>query len=61
MALPTIDFAHEYLPRGQQGPEEHGGGLRTRQDGLRLDPPLDSSCKRSMALVVRIGSVAQRV
>src|SRR5271170_2525471 len=40
-ALPTIDLAHHDLPRGQQCPEEHRRGLRTRQYSLGLDPPLE--------------------
>jgi hypothetical protein len=39
------------IPRGGQRPEQHGGSVRRWQKGLRLDPSLNSSFSRSMALV----------
>jgi hypothetical protein len=39
--LPTVCLAHRNLARGQQSPEQHGGGFCGRQHGLRLDPPLE--------------------
>src|ERR1700678_3384357 len=36
-----MDLSHHDLSRGQQCPEEHGGRFSARQDGLRLDPPLE--------------------
>ena len=52
--VPAVDLAHDDLPRGQQSPEERGRGLGLGQDGSRvLMRRLNSSCSRSMALVVR--------
>ena len=39
--LPTVDPAHGDLTGRQQRPEQHGGGLGTGQQALRLDPPLE--------------------
>ena len=41
-------------PRGEQRPEQHGGGFGAGQDGLRLDARLKSSCRRSIAFEVLI-------
>src|SRR3982074_3591852 len=40
-AFPTVDLAHGDLPGGEQRPEQHCRGLGRRQNGLRLDPPLE--------------------
>ncbi len=40
-ARPAIDLAHADLAGGEQGPEQHGCGLRRGQHGLRLDAPLE--------------------
>ena len=47
--LPTIDFSHVALPRGEQRPEQHRSSIGRRQHGLGL---LNSSCRRSIAFVV---------
>src|SRR5450631_1259113 len=39
--LPTIDFAHVDLSRGQQRPEQHRSGVGRRQNGLSFDPSLE--------------------
>jgi len=39
--FPAIDFAHVDLAGGKQGPEQHCSGFRGRQNGLRLDSPLE--------------------
>jgi hypothetical protein len=39
--LPAVDLAHGDLSGGGQRPEQHGGGLRRRQDGLGLDATLE--------------------
>ncbi len=39
--LPPVDFAHCDLTRGEQCPEQHGGGLGRRQHRLRLDAALE--------------------
>src|SRR5512143_4270920 len=39
--LPAVDLAHGDLAGGEQRPEEHGGGLWRRQDGLSLDAALE--------------------
>ncbi len=39
--LPAIDLAHVDLAGGEQRPEQHRGGVRRRQHGLRLDPSLE--------------------
>jgi hypothetical protein len=41
---PAIDLAHVDLARGEQRPEQHCSGVRGRQHGLPLDPPLERSC-----------------
>ena len=41
--LPTIDAAHGNLPRGHQGPEQHGRRFRVGQRALGLDPTLELS------------------
>ena len=39
--LPSVHLAHGDLTGGDQGPEQHGGRLRRRQHGLRLDAALE--------------------
>jgi hypothetical protein len=39
--LPTVDPAHGDLTRGEERPEQHGGGLGAGQQALGLDPPLE--------------------
>ncbi len=39
--LPAIDLAHGDLPRGHQGPEQHGRRFRVGQRALGLDPALE--------------------
>ena len=58
--LPAIDLAHVDLAGGEQGPEQHDGGVCTRQHGLRLDPsfellvqPLDRIGRARVAPLVR--------
>ncbi len=38
-ALPAIDPSHGDLARGDQGPEQHRGGLGRGQSALGLDAP----------------------
>ena len=38
---PAIDLSHRDLARGEQRPEQHGGGVCRGQDGLGLDPALE--------------------
>jgi len=40
-AFPAVDLSHGDLARRQQRPEQHGGGLRAGQHGLRFDPALE--------------------
>ena len=51
--LPSVDLAHRDLPSGEQRPEQYGCGLGRGQHCLGLIRRLNSSCSRSMALVVR--------
>jgi hypothetical protein len=37
----AIDFAHDDLAGRHQRPEQHGGCIGARQNGLRFDPPLE--------------------
>ena len=39
--VPAINAAQGDLSAGEQGPEQHAGGLGTRQQALRLDPALE--------------------
>ena len=39
--LPTIDFPHVDLPRGEQRPEQHRSSIGRRQHGLGFDPSLE--------------------
>ena len=39
--LPAIDAAHGDLPRGHQGPEQHGRRFRVGQRALGLNPALE--------------------
>ena len=39
--LPAINLAHVDLARGEQCPEQHGGGFSGRQHGLRLYPSFE--------------------
>src|SRR6516225_5079611 len=39
--LPAVDLAHCYLSRGEQRPEQHGGGFGAGQDGLGFDAALE--------------------
>ena len=40
-SLPSIDASHDDLTGGEQGPEQHGGGLGGGQHGLGFDPTLE--------------------
>src|SRR3954453_7130578 len=50
--LPTIDFPHVDLPRGEQRPEQHRSSIGRRQHVWVLIRRLNSSCRRSIAFVV---------
>ena len=57
--VPAIDPAQRDLAAGEQGPEQHAGGFAalpfgSAQGSRHLIRRLNSSCSRSMALVVRI-------
>jgi hypothetical protein len=39
--LPTIDFPHVDLPRGEQRPEQHRSSIGRRQHGRGFDPSLE--------------------
>jgi len=39
--VPAIDAAQGDLVAGEQGPEQHAGGLGARQQALGLDPALE--------------------
>lgn len=51
--LPSIDLSDLDLTGRQQSPEQHRFGIGTRQDSLVITRSLNSSLKRSMALLVR--------
>jgi hypothetical protein len=51
--LPTIDLTHVGLSRGKQSPNQHGCGVGRWQTVCVLIRRLNSSCSRSIALMVR--------
>lgn len=40
-SLPSVDLAHGDLARGEQRPEQHGGGFGAGQHGLGIDAALE--------------------
>ena len=44
--LPATDAAHGDLPRGHQGPEQHGRRFRVGQCALGLHPALELPVRR---------------
>jgi hypothetical protein len=58
--LPSIDLSDLDLTGRQQSPEQHRHGIGARQDSLVLTRSLNSSLKRSMALLVRADHHCER-
>src|SRR5271156_2037642 len=53
-ARASVDLAHGDLTRGEQRPEQHGGGLGTGRTVWVVIRRLNSSCNRSIAFEARI-------
>jgi len=54
--LPATDAAHGDLPRGHQGPEQHGRRFRVGQGALGLHPALELPDRRSLNVVSKAGN-----